>query len=243
MEGKTTSSGGVALSCGVQRPRAVVIVSANAEWTEVRRIFAGAEYERSPFGEYLHRDDVVVFHGGWGKIGAAASTQYAIDRWDPDAVLNLGTCGGIAGSIGRFATVIATKTVVYDIAELMGDPQAAIDFYSTEIDLDWNGCAFSEEVVRVPLYSADRDLAPEDVASLTLRFGTQAVDWESGAIAWVAKRNNKPVLIVRGVSDLVGPNGGHAYGDIAHFEHGTRRVMKSLFDALPQWLSLVTRCR
>ena len=55
---------------------------------------------------------------------AAASAQYALDRWHPAALINLGTCGGIAGRVERFATILATKTVVYDIVEQMGDAQA-----------------------------------------------------------------------------------------------------------------------
>ena len=61
-----------------------VIVSANAEWESVRRIFPDVPSESSPYGEYFfaevagHR--VMFFQGGWGKVAAAASTQYVIDR-------------------------------------------------------------------------------------------------------------------------------------------------------------------
>ena len=45
--------------------------------------------------------------GGWGKIDAAASAQYAISRWRPSIVVNLGTCAGISGQIDKFDTVLA----------------------------------------------------------------------------------------------------------------------------------------
>ena len=38
-----------------------------------------------------------------------------------------------------------------------------------------------------------------------------ALDWESGAIAWVAARNQTRCLILRGVTDLVGEAGDEAY--------------------------------
>ena len=46
------------------------------------------------------------------------------------------------------------------------------------------------------------------------KYNAVAADWESGAIAWVAKKNNTRVLILRGVSDLVDDSGGEAYGNL-----------------------------
>ena len=67
------------------------------------------------------------------------------------------------------------------------------------------------------------------------------VDWESGAIAWVARRNGTRVLILRGVTDLVSGQGGEAYGKVEVFEQGTARVMKALFEGLQGWLALLPR--
>jgi adenosylhomocysteine nucleosidase len=217
-------------------PDAAVIVSADAEWPAVRSLFPQAEYLASPFGEYFHCEGGLVFHGGWGKIAAAASTQYVIDRWNPDTIINLGTCGGIAGAIDRFSIVLATRTVVYDIGELMGDSQEAIGAYSTDIDLDWLDDETPTPVIRSALLSADRDLVPEEIAVLQRMFEVKAVDWESGAIAWVATRNRKRVLILRGVTDLVGPAGGEVYGNAGAFAERTATVMKRLFDVLPLWV-------
>jgi hypothetical protein len=50
------------------------------------------------------------------------------------------------------------------------------------------------------------------------------------------------VLILRGVSDLVGPDGGEAYGDLDFFTRETSRVMRTLVDALPLWLARFTNC-
>ena len=243
----------VSLAAAEQKPaaaehkRVAVIVSANAEWREVKKFYPrvavpGVQYQTSPYGEYFLLDrDTVVFHGGWGKISAAASAQYVIDRWNPAAIVNLGTCGGIAGRIDRFTTVLVTKTVVYDIVEQMGDASAAIQFYSTDIDLRWLPGRLPMQIVRAPLYSGDRDLVAQELPTLIRKYGAVAADWESGAIAWVARRNGKRVLILRGVSDLVTPSGGEAYGKTEVFEQGTARVMQTLLDSLPQWLALLPR--
>lgn len=234
-----------AANAAEEPPRVVVLISADAEWRAVRALLPDARVEPSPFGEWFVREvdgkagrrPVVYFHGGWGKVAAAGSTQYAIDRFRPERIVNLGTCGGFAGATAKGDVVLADKTVIYDIVELMGDSTEAIADYTTELDVPRVGADFPKDVRRGPLASADRDLSPADLDRLQKSYGAIAGDWESGAIAWVARRNGVPVLILRGVSDVVGASGSEAYGNLAAFEAGTRVVMKRLLDDLPFWLS------
>jgi len=67
-----------------------------------------------------------------------------------------------------------------------------------------------------------------------------AVDWESGAIAWVAKRNGTPLRIMRGGSDLVSLERGEAEGNGALWVENTRRVMAVLLTNLPNWMAAMT---
>jgi lactoylglutathione lyase len=92
-------------------------------------------------------------------------------------------------------------------------------------------------VVRGLLVSADRDIVPSYIPGLVEKYGAVAADWESGAIAWVAKRNGVRCLILRGVTDLVGESGGEAYGNIEIFHENTRVMMKELIGQLPDWLN------
>ncbi len=223
----------------------VVLVSARTEWRVVREHFADAVPRPTPYGAWFeqtlpHQETpVVFFHGGWGKVAAAGSTQYAIDRWSPDLLVNLGTCGGIKGQIERGTIVMAERTLIYDIFEQMGDADAALDHYATELDLSWLGTPLPQPVVRARLLSADRDLVINDLPRLQGQFDGAAVDWESGAIAYVADRNDIRCLILRGVTDLVGPEGGEAYdGTLALFTERARDVMTRLLDALPTWLDI-----
>jgi adenosylhomocysteine nucleosidase len=225
----------------------VVVVSANAEWTVVKAAYPKAEYQRSPWGEFFETTiraaglerPVVFVHGGWGKVAAAGSTQYAIDRWKPSLLVNLGTCGGFGGDIRRSDVVLADRTIIYDITEAMGDSTAAIADYTTTIDLGWLGTTYPTPVRKTVLVSADRDLVPSELAELRAKYGAVAGDWESGAIAYTCARNAQRVLILRGVSDLVSAgSGGEAYGNLPVFEQGTRTVMRSLLEQLPKWLAL-----
>jgi adenosylhomocysteine nucleosidase len=95
-------------------------------------------------------------------------------------------------------------------------------------------------VIRTLLVSGDRDLLVQEIPWLREKFGAVAGDWESGAIAWVAKRNAVRCLILRGVSDLVGAVGGEAYdGNIQVFRDNAAIIMRRLIEALPEWLMAV----
>lgn len=218
----------------------VVLISARSEWRAVSELFPALPQEHSPFGcwfqTHIQAEPVIFFQGGWGKISAAASTQYAISQWKPRLVVNLGTCGGLAGRIEKDEILLVEETLVYDIYEQMGSAEEALAFYSTRLDLSWLREPLPHPVRRGRLLSADRDILAKDVAMLQEQYGAVAADWESGAIAWVARRNQTPCLILRGVSDLVGSSGGEAYDNIEIFHDGARRVMNILVTALPGWL-------
>jgi adenosylhomocysteine nucleosidase len=220
----------------------VVVISANTEWRVVKSMFSDEDFKATPWGEFFETQmktqrgtgSVIFFHEGWGKVAAAGATQYAIDRWNPSVIINLGTCGGFEGSVDRFDILLIDRTVIYDIKEAMGDSKEAIMDYATELDLSW--LSVSDTIKKTVLVSADRDLVPEEIPALKAKYGAIAGDWETGAIAFTCKRNNKKLLVLRGVSDLVNTNSGEAYGKVEVFEKGTTIVMNKLLKNLPLWI-------
>jgi adenosylhomocysteine nucleosidase len=204
----------------------VVLVSANAEWRALEKVVTATGHGTTPVGETLEAGGLLYLHGGWGKIDAAASAQYAIDRWHPRVLVNLGTCGGFAGAVKPDDVVLVDRTVVYDIVERMGDPNEAIDAYGTAIDLSWLHA--TSAVVRGTIVSADQDLDPARLDELARRYHAVAADWESGSIARVAAKNHTHVLILRGVSDVVSAAGDVTYGNLASFDAAAQHVMANL---------------
>jgi adenosylhomocysteine nucleosidase len=230
---------------GPSEGKIVILISANVEWQVICAMFPDVKLQPSPLGQWFVVDldiggcsePVLFFHGGWGKIAAAASTQYVIDRWSPTLLINLGTCGGFEGEIEKGTIVLVERTIVYDIVEQMGDYEAAIAHYTTDLDLSWLGERYPQDVRRTLLVSGDRDLFVEDIPHLKAQFGAVAGDWESGAIAYVAARNHTRCLILRGVTDLVGSGGGEAYGDIQVFIEGATEILGRLVHSLPEWIA------
>jgi adenosylhomocysteine nucleosidase len=221
-----------------------VVVSANMEWRATKLVFPNEKYSPSPWGEFFfkefEKENVLVFHEGWGKVAAAGATQYVIDRFNPEILINLGTCGGFEGEVQRNEIILADRTIIYDIAEAMGDSKEAIADYTTEIDLSWLGETYPVTVRKTLLVSADKDLKPDEISFLKKEYHAVAGDWESGAIAYTAKRNHRKILILRAVSDLVGTQTGEAYGNINQFVTQSEVIMKRLFDDLPQWIKLIS---
>jgi adenosylhomocysteine nucleosidase len=217
-----------------------VIISANIEWKATRKLFPNEKFSTSPWGEYFFKEfakeKVLVFQEGWGKVAAAGATQYVIDQFNPAVLINLGTCGGFEGEVQRNEIIMADRTIIYDIVEAMGDSKEAIADYSTAIDLNWLGKNYPVTVRKTLLVSADKDLKPEEINFLKKEYHAVAGDWESGAIAYTAGKNHKKVLILRGVTDLVGAQKGEAYGNINLFAERTEKIMKKLFDELPLWI-------
>ncbi|MBC7875810.1 MAG: 5'-methylthioadenosine/S-adenosylhomocysteine nucleosidase [Anaerolineales bacterium] len=219
--------------------KTVILISADAEWRVVKELYPNLEIQNSPYGELaslaLETEPVLLFQGGWGKISAAASTQYVIDHFKPDLLINLGTCGGFEDRIERGTIILVEKTIIYDIIEQMTDSDEAIEHYSTNLDLSFLPRILPFPVSRGLLVSADRDIVSDNIPTLIKKYDAVAADWESGAIAWIAKNNNVKCLILRGVSDLVNSESGEAYGNYDLFAQHTKEIMRKLFEQLPKW--------
>ncbi|MDQ2691914.1 MAG: 5'-methylthioadenosine/S-adenosylhomocysteine nucleosidase [Chloroflexota bacterium] len=221
--------------------KTIVLISAIAEWNAVKPLFPDATFQHFPFGECfdieLHDEQISFFHSGWGKIASAGSMQYVIDKYTPDLIVNLGTCGGFEGSVQQGEIILVEKTYVYDIVELMGDLDI-VSYYGSSLDLTWLTEPYPYPARRGMIASADSDLPPAKIPFLR-SLGAIAADWESAALAWVAQRNNARLLILRGVSDMVSEDGGEAYDNIEIFNERARGIMQQLIEQLPEWLNAV----
>jgi len=221
--------------------KVAVLISASAEWEGVKFVFPAAEIKNIPFGESmdvrLDNWDAKLIHTGWGKIASAGSIQFVIDHYSPDLIVNLGTCGGFEGVVEQGDLILVDRTFVYDIVELMGDLDITT-YYASSLDLSWLPEPYPFPTRRGLIASADGDLPPEKIPFLKSQ-GALAADWESAAFAWVAKKNNARLLILRMVSDLVSEQDGEAYDDIEIFNERARGIMKQLIEQLPGWLNVV----
>lgn len=221
--------------------KTIVVVSAIAEWAGVRSLFPNTAVETFPYGDCftasLGGRSIRFFHTGWGKIASAGAMQYLIDHESPDLIVNLGTCGGFEGDVEHGEVILVERTLVYDIVELMGDLDID-NYYASSLDLGWLPDPLPHPARRALIASADSDLPPGRISALKAK-GAVAADWESAALAWVARKNNSRLLILRAVSDIVNETEGEAYGDIEIFNNRAKGMMKGLIDQLTDWLNAI----
>jgi len=216
----------------------VLIISATGEWRCVRDLLPSTALRESPYGEWFMlggmKVPLVVFNGGWGKIAAAASAQYAIGRWNPSALLNAGTCGGLGKHARPGDIILARRTLVYDMVVEIGDPGEEMAYYTTDISIpDGFASRLPFPVLQGTIVSGDRDVARADVPVLIERYGALAADWESASIAFVARRAGLPCVILRGISDVVGGAHPDAYDGRDHIFHaGARGIMQHVIENL-----------
>ena len=219
----------------------IVMISAIAEWNGVKPLFPEATIRHFPFGECfdasLGSRHVTFFHTGWGKIASSGAVQHIVDHYEPDLLVNLGTCGGLAGVVQQGDVILVERTFVYDIVELMGDLDIST-YYASSLNLSWLAGPEPHPTRRGTIASADSDLPPGKIPFLRSK-GALAADWESAAFAWVAQRNNVRLLILRAVSDMVSEEGGEAYDNIEIFNERSKTIMKGLVEQLPDWLDMV----
>lgn len=204
-----------------------------------------AQTNSSPIGDWfatqISDNFVVFFHSGWGKTCSAAATQHVIDHWQPNLVINLGTCGGLEGFATLGETLLVTDTVMYDVYERMGDSQQAINFYRAKLDTDWIGSELPDHTRRASLASADQDIDFQNFKILTEDFGVPAADWESAAIAWVLKANEVRGLILRGVSDTITRSASETDNNHSLWHSRVETIMQKLLRDLPFYLDKFSR--
>ncbi len=163
--------------------------------------------------------EIILAKSGVGKVCAAINTQYIIDKFNPDYIINTGVAGAIAQELEVGDIVIATSLVQHDFdatalgyvkgyACTGGDNQKPTYFYTDEKLIN----AFEKAVGSVHTVSkihkgliATGDMfigTPDKKSELRSLFNAMAAEMESSAIAQCANSNNVPCLVVRTISDL-----------------------------------------
>ena len=218
-----------------------VLVSANSEWKAVISILQPPSIQQSLPGAYFRTEidgqSCLFFHSGWGKIATAASTQFVIDQYHPELIINIGTCGGFSvfSEVGEI--LLVSETLIYDIVERMDDPVAALNHYRTRNDTTWITNPLPEGTRKARVISADQDIDYAAFDLLTETYKADAADWETGAFAWVAARNQTQWLALRGVSDLVTPQGSETDNGVDLWRSRLAQLMQSILADLPFYFS------
>ncbi|MDR1800245.1 MAG: 5'-methylthioadenosine/adenosylhomocysteine nucleosidase [Lachnospiraceae bacterium] len=179
-------------------------------------------YEGDFFG-----NDAVVVRSGIGKVNAAACTQFLIDNYSPEVIINTGVAGSLNPDVKIGDLVISESAVHYDVdCTIFGYEKgqvARIPVTYFRSDADWlklaktvaesgycNGFGIHSGVVA----SGDRFLTDANMKGLIAKeFNALCVEMEGASIAQTAYINATPFLIIRAISDNADVKADKEYAD------------------------------
>lgn len=167
----------------------------------------------------ISNNEIILSKSGVGKVCAALNTQYIIDRYSPDYIINIGVAGGIAQDLEVGDIVIATSLVQHDFDATAlgyvqgymctgGDNQKPTVFYTDKklieaFESAVNGINTSSKIHKGVIATGDMFIGtPEKKSQLRELFNATAAEMEGCAIAQTADANNIPCLVIRVISDL-----------------------------------------
>ena len=162
---------------------------------------------------------VILAQSGVGKVNAALNTQYVIDTFKPDIIINTGVAGGIADGLDVGDVVIGTYLVQHDFdVTVLG---YARGYMCTGVEKDkptkyycdknlikiFQACLeqnmSAKKVHNGIIASGDKFISGKEIKKeINEYFGAIAVEMEGCAIAQVATRNKIPFIVTRAISDL-----------------------------------------
>lgn len=150
---------------------------------------------------------------GAGKVNAALCTQAMIQRYHPEAVLNLGVAGSLSDKVSIGDVVVGTYAVQHDMdTSPLGDPPGYISGINL-IRLPLDGL-MQDRLLRAlfalkdikgvlgGIATGDQFLhSAEHRVKVREQFDALCCEMEGGAVAHVCHVNGVPCAIVRAISD------------------------------------------
>ena len=152
----------------------------------------------------ISNQDVILAISGIGKVSATLTTQLLIDKFNPNYILNFGTCGGTSNKVNilDYYLIESCCQFDFDVSELDDVPVGYIqDYDRVFFNLEKSGLEF---LPLTKLATADRFTSKQDTIDLVNDMGCSIRDMEGGAIAQVCASNKVPLYMIKGISDVHG---------------------------------------
>ena len=173
----------------------------------------------------LYEHKIILVKSGVGKVNSAICTQYIIDKFNPDYIINTGIAGGIAKNLAVGDVVVAENLVQYDfdvsaIGYAKGymctgiEPNKPTMFYSDKNLIKFFEKSFNKDITLHKGIIASGDTFVSDTnrkKEIHNLFNATAVEMEGCAIAQTATVNRVPFLVVRAISDLADNEAGKSH--------------------------------
>lgn len=155
---------------------------------------------------YLNHELVIII-SGICKVNAAIASQLLIDKFEVQAIINTGVCGGLDERTKLFDTIISNKVYYHDVEK---------ELISEEIPYLEDGCFIADErfidlakklsendpsIMVGTSICGEQFITDQERPDLVKRFDALGVDMETGAVAHVCYVNHLPFTAIRAITD------------------------------------------
>jgi adenosylhomocysteine nucleosidase len=185
-----------------------------------------------------HDDEALVLaHTGIGKVNAAAAATLLLSLFECRALICSGVAGGLSPDLPVGSVLLAERLAIHDYGVIAAGrftptasgqipigapeltalpavrPEVAAAFARLEAAV---ADQLGHPICRGGIVTADYFLnCAETRDALRTRFAAEAIDMESGAIQQVADAWDRPLYVIRTLSDLAGEESHVTYGQMA----------------------------
>ena len=152
-----------------------------------------------------------------GKAAAASATTYLIEKYNPDLIINIGSCGGL--NKAKLASIIVSDVAAYHdvdvtgfgykLGQLPGQNETFTANKNTYNCTDLHQYLKKDyPILDGTVITGDQFVnSQEDILAIKSIYpNTVAIDMEAAAIAQICNLYNKDFLLVKKVSDLADSN-------------------------------------
>lgn len=152
---------------------------------------------------------IILCLSGIGKVNAAITTQYLIDTYHPDYIINSGCAGSLTEKVNVLDTILVDIACYHDFTPIRIMESCTPD--NGKFKTDENLLNKAKETLTkkdIPYHIGGITSGDCFVTSSSMRDDIYsrtkalAVDMESASIGHTAKKNNIPFLIIRSISDF-----------------------------------------
>ena len=175
------------------------------------------QFNNQPFYQGLVNNKIIILvKSGIGKVASAMTTTQLLTNFSVEAIINIGTCGGIETKVEPLDLIVGQELVYGDVdliafkypyGQMAGQPAT----FKSDPILVGKIRDISKKVGLNPklgnLMSADAFITDKKIINERIKLidlPILGVDMESAAIAQVATAFKKPFVVLRVVSDIIG---------------------------------------
>ncbi|NMA82469.1 MAG: 5'-methylthioadenosine/adenosylhomocysteine nucleosidase [Epulopiscium sp.] len=202
-------------------------VIALKEKMEVQKVeqIAGLEFTTGT----LLKIPMVLVRCGIGKVNAALCTQILIDRFDIDAVVNIGVAGALYQELKIGDIVISSDALYHDFdAVVFGHsigtiPRMEESVFQADGKLIHLAREAGERIKTIHQTYVGRIVSGDQFISdgskkdwIWRKFGAYCTEMEGAAIAHVCHLNKIPFVIIRSISDSADQSAEMSFNEFVH---------------------------